>query len=292
MLDLFKSNKHSYIDQAAILVSLGVAGGLVLGMFLGARGSAAPDVRRVAGRFRPARLRRETAELTALTRLEDAVLDAFLGDPLLSERGIDVGAISDGLLELSGTVLTRDEANRAVQVARRVRGVNTVLNRLDVASEARSGGPDFDEVEGWAGTPGSEWTGLRSGMGRRRQGSQTEPARPDDSQHQRERAIAVADRTTWDDEGHHQRPRMAASAEVAEPGQGGRFTERELDNQTPFGQNAVPVAEQPQALNVRTRTGEGLKPGTELRLEGSDVPVKPHGEPPRTDAARDGEALD
>jgi hypothetical protein len=38
----------------------------------------------------------------------------------------------------------------------------------------------------------------------------------------------------------------------------------------------VPVVEQPQALNSQARVGEGMKPGTELRLEQSDVPIKPH----------------
>lgn len=291
MLDLRKSKKDSYIDQAVLLVSLGVAGGLALGMLMGSRGAAAPSVRRVASRFRPGRLQREGGELAALTRLEDAVLDAFLADPVLSERGIDVGAISAGVLELSGAVRTRDEAVRAVQVTRSVRGVNTVLNRLDVEAESRGRGPGYDEAEGWSGTPGSEWTGLRSGMGRTRQGRQTEPARPDDSQHQRERALDGADRATWEDEGHHHRPRMAASAEVADRGDGRRFSEDELDNQTPYGQHAVPVPEQPQAINSRARVGEGMKPGTELRIEGSDVPVKPHGAAPRTDTAPDGDAM-
>jgi hypothetical protein len=291
MLDLFKSNDNSNIDQAALLVSLGVAGGLVLGMFLGARGAAAPDVRRVASRFRPGRLRRETAELAALTRLEDAVLEAFVGDSVLSERGIDVGAISHGLLELSGSVRTRGEANSAVQLARSVPGVRTVLNRLDVENEVRASAHAFGEGEGGAEAPGAEWTGLRSGMGRRRQGIETDPARPDDSQHQRERAIEKADRSTFDDEGYHHRPRMAARGEAAEPGHGERFTERELDNQSPYGQHAVPVPEQPQAMNRSSGVGEGLKPGTELRLEGSDVPVKPHGRVPRTDTAQDDEAM-
>jgi hypothetical protein len=291
MLDLFKSNDNSNIDRAALLVSLGVAGGLVLGMFLGARGAAAPDVRRVASRFRPGRLRRETAELEALTRLEDAVLEAFVGDSVFSQRAIDVGAISHGLLELSGSVRTRDEANRAVHVARSVPGVRTVLNRLDVENEDASRPAYVDEGEDEAEAPGAEWTGLRSGMGRRRQGIETDPARPDDSQHQRERAIEKADRSTFDDEGYHHRPRMAARGDASEASRSERFTERELDNQSPYGQHAVPIPEQPQAMNRSSGVGEGLKPGTELRLEGSDVPVKPHGKVPRTDTAPDDEGM-
>ena len=57
------------------------------------------------------------------------------------------------------------------------------------------------------------------------------------------------------------------------------YAEDELDNQSPYGKHAIPVPEQPQALNSQSRVGEGLKPGTELALEAADVPVKPHSHP-------------
>ena len=57
-----------------------------------------------------------------------------------------------------------------------------------------------------------------------------------------------------------------------------RYREDELDNQDPYGKHAVSTPEQPQAMHSHSRVGEGLKPGTELALEGSDVPVKPHSE--------------
>src|ERR1700754_2212220 len=36
--------------------------------------------------------------------LEERVLEAFRNDPILSERAIDIGAISDGVIELAGWV--------------------------------------------------------------------------------------------------------------------------------------------------------------------------------------------
>ena len=55
-----------------------------------------------ASRSRPGRMARAPQVQDELLLLEDAVLDAFLDDGVLSERGIDVGAISEGIVELSG----------------------------------------------------------------------------------------------------------------------------------------------------------------------------------------------
>jgi hypothetical protein len=287
MFDFTRRNDDSDFGGAALLLSVGAAAGFAIGLVLSGRGAGSAGLREAGARvgsrarsltqkLRPGRLRRQTEEQDAFTRLEDAVLDRFLADGILAERGIDVGAISGGIIELSGSVRTRDEVRRAVDAARGVAGVQTVLNRLEVEGERDAGD---DVAVNWDETPGSEWTGLRSGMGRRRQGRQTEPDRPDDSQSQRERALDSADRDTWADEGYaSRRPRMAARPEVREPGEGTRYAEGELDNQSPHGQRAAPVPEQPQAMNAGDRIGEGLKPGTELALEGEDVPVKPHGE--------------
>src|SRR5688572_23005021 len=126
---------------------LGAVGGLAIGLLLSRR--AAPEkfnrlgtglrerAKTVARRLRPARLRRMAVEQEELTGLEDKVLDAFLADGVLSERGIDVGAISYGIIELSGSVWTEEEADHAVHLANSVAGVKTVVNRLDVETEAR-----------------------------------------------------------------------------------------------------------------------------------------------------------
>ncbi|HWG53837.1 MAG TPA: BON domain-containing protein [Gemmatimonadaceae bacterium] len=64
--------------------------------------------------------------------LEEHVLDALEDDPVLSERAIDIGAIRDGVIELSGFVSTPEEADLAMRVVQRVAGVESVVNRLEV----------------------------------------------------------------------------------------------------------------------------------------------------------------
>lgn len=113
--------------------------------------------------------------------LEDAVLDRLLADPVLRNRAIDVGGLGPGLIELSGSVRTEEEAHHAVAVAQEAPGVRTVLNRMDTveamerSEETRrrfeSGDPSLQEAH---------WYGQSVGTGRRRQDPGTEPARPDD----------------------------------------------------------------------------------------------------------------
>ncbi len=290
--------------EDAVIFAVGAAGGFALGMLLSGRArpqvaewgrgigdrarglgdrargigdrarTAATTARGIASRLKPARLRREPTERSALTQLEDAVLDAFLADGVLSERGIDVGAISQGIVELSGSVWTEEEADLAVSMARSVAGVDTVVNRLDVEESPSMRGA----VDG-----GGAWEGRKVGMGRRRQGVETDPARNDDSQHSLERAMARADRKQYVDEGWAARPRQGARGEGEDAINRTNYDEDELDNQSPYGKHAVPVPEQPQAMNSDSRVGEGTEPGTELRLEAADLPVKPHGKPKRHD---------
>jgi osmotically-inducible protein OsmY len=51
---------------------------------------------------------------------------------VLCERPIDIGAIRDGVIELSGFVSTPEEADLAARVVKRVAGVESVVNRLEV----------------------------------------------------------------------------------------------------------------------------------------------------------------
>ncbi|HEV7591239.1 MAG TPA: BON domain-containing protein, partial [Longimicrobium sp.] len=158
----------------ALLFALGAAGGIALGLLL-ARAVPVEPVRQagarlrerargVSDRFASGRPRRAVDEADPLAALEDAVLDAFLRDPVLSERGIDVGCIGEGVIELSGSVWSAEEGERAVKLARAVDGVETVVNRMDVE---RAGN------ERWEGHMAGEWTGRQVGMGQRRQGEQT-----------------------------------------------------------------------------------------------------------------------
>lgn len=240
----------------------------------------------VAAAFRPGRLRRPGREQDELAGLEDAVLDAFLADDVLGERGIDVGAISRGIIELSGSVYTDDEADRAVRLAQRVPGVDTVVNRLEVEDDGHRRGR-FPLRDDEAARRETSWTGLQSGMGRRRQGRQTDPDRSDDSQHIREVSMEHTDRSEFELETGHSRPRNAERPEVQD-GKPANFREDELDNQDPVGPHTYGGVPRPPVgpdTNPRSRVGEGPKPGTELRLEAADVPVKPHGASPRAGGA-------
>ncbi|MDQ6689472.1 MAG: BON domain-containing protein [Gemmatimonadota bacterium] len=111
----------------------------------------------------------------AAEELEERVLEAFRNDPTLSERAVDIGAVEDGIIELTGWVNSEDEAHQAVVIARGVPGVETVVNRLvirtdevlfdDAAHRYEDGDPPFTE---------RHWEGQQVGTGRRRQGNSTE----------------------------------------------------------------------------------------------------------------------
>ncbi len=64
--------------------------------------------------------------------LERRVLEAFRNDPILSERSIDIGAISAGDIELTGWVDGPQEVAYARTLARGVPGVRRVIEQLDV----------------------------------------------------------------------------------------------------------------------------------------------------------------
>jgi len=110
--------------------------------------------------------------------LEEHVLEAFRNDPILSERAIDIGSLSDGVIELAGWVEDDDESEHAVTIARGVPGVVTVVNRIAVGDEERR----FEEAarRARAADPSlaeGVWEGRTVGTGRRRQGTSDEPDR-------------------------------------------------------------------------------------------------------------------
>lgn len=287
---VFRESDQREFGTEALPFVVGAIGGLALGLLLSGRarpqgaltlgGELRQRARGAAARLRPARRHKLIGEQTELTSLEDAVLDAFLTDEVLRERGIDVGAISRGIIELSGSVWTEKEADRAVHLAGRVAGVDTVVDRLEIENEVRhleairrrreNGDPALTETR---------WEGRRIGMGTRRQGRETDPDRPDDSQHQEERALEEADRDQWTSEGlAAKNPRMTERPDDERAGNRSRYREDQLDNQDPHGKHGTRTLDrQPQELNSAARVGEAPKPGTELRLESADLPVKPHG---------------
>lgn len=286
---VFHQEEPDFARDAAAF-AIGAVGGLAIGVALSMRPaprrvaelgsdlrdrvrSASDRARSAARRLQPARLRRMAGEQAELMQLEDRVLDVFLADGVLSERGIDVGAISEGIIELSGSVWSEGEADHAVAVANAIPGVRTVVNRMDIESAARRRGREARAQTG----DGARWSGRGVGMDPRRQGRETDPGRPDDSQPQREGALEDADRLEWQEEGlAAANPRLGESAEVQDAG-GTGYDEDELDHQDPHGKHAArTLDQQPQALNASSRVGEGLKSGTHLRLEQADVPAKPH----------------
>lgn len=117
----------------------------------------------------------EQADDSADEELEERVLEAFRNDPILSERAIDIGAIGDGIIELTGWVRADSESPHAVTVARGVPGVTTVVNRLVVReSEERMGEAARRRADGDPALTEARWEGQRVGTGRRRQGSSSE----------------------------------------------------------------------------------------------------------------------
>jgi hypothetical protein len=107
--------------------------------------------------------------------LEERVLEAFRNDPILSERAIDIGALDDGIVELTGWVNAPEEAEQAVVIARGVPGVDTVVNRLAVRTEEDlldDMAEDYEETGGRVS--GGQWEGQNVGNGRRRQGNSAE----------------------------------------------------------------------------------------------------------------------
>jgi len=113
--------------------------------------------------------------LDGTEELEERVLEAFRNDPILSERAVDIGAVEEGIIELTGVVNSDDESHQAVVVARGVPGVDTVVNRLTIGAEEdlfedaahhyEDGDPPFTE---------RHWEGQQVGTGRRRQGNSEE----------------------------------------------------------------------------------------------------------------------
>ena len=132
----------------------------------------------------------DDAPLDEAEELEERVLEAFRNDPILSERAIDIGAIDEGIVELTGWVNADDESQQAVVVARGVPGVETVVNRLAIREEEDL----FDELadryeDGDPSLTEGQWEGQSVGTGRRRQGSSAEIDRHEDPRTELEESV-------------------------------------------------------------------------------------------------------
>ena len=156
---------------------LGLAAGLVVADRFGGFSSLTAKLRDRVGRLRERDDDDYDSEIDEDDEaLEERVLEAFRNDPTLSERAIDIGAIGDGIIELTGWVHEPDEATHAVTITRGVPGVETVVNRLDVRMAGAEEPIEIDDSPN-APLPGGRWEGQQVGTGRRRQGNSSEADR-------------------------------------------------------------------------------------------------------------------
>src|SRR5262245_14104148 len=164
-----------YLAAGAVL---GLAAGLVVADRFGGFSALTSRLRDRVARYRDEELDEDEADEfdDDDEALEERVLEAFRNDPTLSERAIDIGAIGDGIIELTGWVHEPDEATHAVTITRGVPGVETVVNRLDVRI---AGSEEPLEIEDEPSRPlqGGRWEGQQVGTGRRRQGNSSESDR-------------------------------------------------------------------------------------------------------------------
>jgi hypothetical protein len=117
----------------------------------------------------------ESDETYVGASLEENVLEAYMNDPILSERAVDIGEIGEGIIELAGWVETEEEAEHAVTLARGVVGVDTVVNRLNVGEEEEQLEENFERYSsGDDALNEARWEGQQVGTGARRQGSSAE----------------------------------------------------------------------------------------------------------------------
>ncbi len=152
-------------SRTLLLVALGAIGGLALGVVLADRTGG---VEGLTSRVRNARHRRradiddaesvepgsdpaeecapddvdnETADPVELfdaladpddAEIEARVLEVFRNDPTLRGRAIDIGAIGNGIVELTGWVYSADELAYALTLARGVPEVVDVMDSLAV----------------------------------------------------------------------------------------------------------------------------------------------------------------
>lgn len=172
-------------SKQALWTAIGVSAGVAAGVWLWRRQQPAPargpyDESAPSGWQRP----RGAGAVVA---------DALQRDRLLRNQSIEVDSISDGVIELTGHVRTRAEAQRAVELAQSTTGVYTIVNRLtldEVESHRREtrqrrseGAPELLERQHY---------GMGVGMGTRRHSPDTDPDRPSDKQKILERELDVA----------------------------------------------------------------------------------------------------
>jgi hypothetical protein len=84
--------------------------------------------------------------VSADEELEERVLETFVNDPILRERAIDIGAIDEATIELTGHVFSHAESDHAVVIARGTPGVQAVINQLTVRADEQDGDDTADDL--------------------------------------------------------------------------------------------------------------------------------------------------
>jgi hypothetical protein len=154
--------------------------------------------------------------LDGAEELEERVLEAFRNDPTLSERAIDIGALEDGIIELTGWVNSDEESRQAVAVATGTPGVETVVNRLSIRRDEElfdEGTRRYEEGDPTFAEP--HWEGQQVGTGRRRQGTSAEIDRHADPRN------VLEDRSLKEDKAF-----MAAADEIPETAERRKTTKK------------------------------------------------------------------
>ncbi len=143
-----------------LLLTVGAIAGLAAGVYLSQRyGGVAGVTSRLKSRFASATKHDEEGydggdeELedepfeSANEELEERVLAAFTNDPTLRERAVDIGAVAEHTIELTGHVFTEREADHAAVIARGVPGVEAVVNRLSIRQDEQAEETDETDEE-------------------------------------------------------------------------------------------------------------------------------------------------
>lgn len=107
-------------------IAIGVVGGILLGEWVG-------DVNRDRVRRGLTRLRKAEPKAPPIDEpklLRQVVTQALRAAPDVSMRGIKVHPIDAGVVELTGWTDDEAERERLAEVARGVRGVSSVINRV------------------------------------------------------------------------------------------------------------------------------------------------------------------
>lgn len=166
---MFRKDREPQINAGGVALALGAVLGTAAALYLGVR------------QVRARRAREREALPEHLAAMEEAAVAALREDSIAGSRPIDVAALGPGILELTGAVQNLEEAHRAVDIAQRVDGVHTVINRLTLGDVEQHLAETRDRLR--AGDPAlqeQQWLGMGLGMGRRRQSSDTDPARDDE----------------------------------------------------------------------------------------------------------------